>query len=119
MLRLSEAIRLGALLHPQHFGEKYLVTQGSVVASCAHGAAEEAGWQRVVDMDERRCPVCSADSCRSMYQTLGIVVHLNDEHHWTRERIADWVETQEGLQLAPDDATPVAAAWSPVGALPE
>lgn len=26
---------------------------------------------------------------------LNILVHLNDAHHWSREQIADWVETLE------------------------
>ena len=27
------------------------------------------------------------------------IPHLNDEHKWTREQIADWVESYEGNSL--------------------
>jgi hypothetical protein len=29
---------------------------------------------------------------------LILIFHLNDHHHWTREQIADWVETIERAQ---------------------
>lgn len=47
------------------------------------------------------CPACG-DGDRIL---LSIIVHLNDDHRWTRERIADWVETLE---------TPVEVGSEPV-----
>jgi len=29
------------------------------------------------------------------WNVLGIIIHLNDEHEWTREAISEWVETVE------------------------
>lgn len=95
-MKLSEAIRLGAMLRPQVFGD-YFISGGS----CAVGAAAEAcgiaesGTQRFrvfehshVSVFARSCPVCG-------FPPSNVVVHLNDWHRWTRERIADWVATVE------------------------
>lgn len=46
-----------------------------------------ASWMFVVPP----CPVC-AKSWRAVYN---MVPHLNDDHEWTREQIADWVATVE------------------------
>lgn len=35
----------------------------------------------------RRCP----EGCRKYIQTAALIVHLNDDHHWTREQIAHWL----------------------------
>jgi hypothetical protein len=31
--------------------------------------------------------------CQLSASPLGLITHLNDDHHWTREAIADWLET--------------------------
>lgn len=28
---------------------------------------------------------------------IWIIINLNDEHHWTREQIADWLETLDDI----------------------
>ena len=100
-MRLSEAIRLGALLKPQAFG---LMTRDG--GTCAWGAALEAAGIRfncfgtlaplpddwkVLSATLTTCPACG-DECH-----VGGIMggHLNDIHRWTRERIADWVATIE------------------------
>ena len=35
------------------------------------------------------CPSCGPDARDALVQ---IIVHLNDSHHWSREKIADWLE---------------------------
>ena len=35
---------------------------------------------------------------------FGVIRELNDNHEWTRERIADWVETIEAQAEAPQPA---------------
>lgn len=79
-MKLSEAIRLGALLHPQCFDTMVLHNDsGSVVGTCALGAAAEAGFKlHTVDILLR-----------------SKITRLNDRAGWTRERIADWVESFE------------------------
>ena len=98
---LAEAIRFGSRRRPeQAFGDYY---QGRR-ASCALGAAyegiyrlpEEVGQlhpkrlDRLFDCLEgtmRRCP----EGCKKSLMLAGMIVHLNDDHLWDRERIANWV----------------------------
>lgn len=49
----------------------------------------------VLDTSMQYCPDCSNWSPPNSFRlTLGsVIIHLNDHHHWTRERIADWLDT--------------------------
>lgn len=108
-MQLSEAIRLGAMLHPQGFYWSHLKdTNGTVIATCALGAAYDAGYAHPFEVaTPARCPRCHGSASLSW-----IVAHLNDTHRWTREAIADWVETVEAstsparevAPALPDDA---------------
>ena len=114
-MRLSEAIRLGAMLRPQAKGR--LFHEGG---SCAIGAAYEAlGLVKKLDdnLDTgcgvsrlmptvypwltslyRGCPhdeKCAEWSLSTAHTFHALIPHLNDDHSWTREQIADWVEQQE------------------------
>ena len=101
---LSHAMKLGATISKQCFLELFGI-EGS---SCALGSALLAMGSRIEDISaayieiERRwtwllaqkyklCPDCKLQFT-SAWQ---IIVHLNDEHRWNRERIADWVATIE------------------------
>lgn len=109
-MQLSEAIRLGAMLKPQGFDAW---TPGH---SCALQAAADAvgiGQEdNLMYVEARRrwpflnemqtCPACNGPE-----DALVTLWHLNDQHHWTRERIADWVATIE-----PPVTEPVAEALS-------
>jgi hypothetical protein len=107
-MKLSEAIRLGAMNSPQGF-EFMLSPDGS---RCALGAAADAGgfplhvhqfyapprmrdyWPILLDMDTLiPCPSCGV----SRFGWAEVIIHLNDGHQWTREQTADWVESQEAL----------------------
>ncbi len=104
-MRLSEAIRLGAMIRPQAFW--YYFRDG---ASCAFGGALEA-----VGMDYTETPASAPDAVRLrwpwLWKTDGpcpaclghatprqIIAHLNNNHRWTREQIADWVESLEARE---------------------
>lgn len=106
-MRLSEAIRLGSLIRPQCRG--YLFKDGG---SCAWGAAEEAvGTSYNENLGANYGPVHGAFRSEWNWTTKAkatcpgcgeirdvdwiLSLHLNDRHYWTREQIADWVETQE------------------------
>ena len=97
-MKLSEAIRLGSLLRPQSF---WRLWDGKT--SCALGAAYEAAGLLPKLPDEhalyaifpllrlrRRCPDCSY-----LDRVKNVVTHLNDQHKFTREQIAEWVTTVE------------------------
>lgn len=95
---LSKAMRAGAKLKPQAFGE---YTDG--VGTCALGAANEGAglstdYTRTPDawlatlhaIDEMPCPECGCGAADD-----SLIVHLNDWHRWTRERIATFVARLE------------------------
>ena len=98
-LTLSTAIRLGSLLRPQGFGKYFLNKK-----SCALGAAFEAMGGQLIefgmhDGDVRqqfpelargvRCCWCRNAIVVDM---LKFVAHLNDDHKFSREAIADLLE---------------------------
>ena len=107
---LAQAILNGAHARPdQAFGDYF---QGRR-ASCALGAAYEGMYhlpldaagirpkhlERLFDCLEytlRSCP----EGCRKRLFLGAMILHLNDDHHWTREAIAHWVspaaESQQG-----------------------
>ncbi len=105
--KLSDAIKLGSTFRPQC--KDTFFKDG---ASCAIGAAIEAvgipptfdrklfaktineRWPEVKEMCF--CPECgeghdSATTSCSVYATIAV---LNNEHGWTRERIADWLTSK-------------------------
>jgi hypothetical protein len=99
--RLSQAILTGSAMTEQAFDE-FFDPKGN---TCALGAAAKAigdsaftyrvsiYWPWLKD-DTRlhKCPAYCPGS--GLYQWQ-MIVHLNDYHHWTRERIAEWVATIE------------------------
>jgi hypothetical protein len=85
-LRPSEAMRLGCLIAPVQAFDTYMAGN----SACALGAVALAMGKNPLDVvfpDWSHCPACSeingADS---------LVIHLNDEHRWSREDIATWLE---------------------------
>lgn len=92
---LAGAIRRGSEMVPrQCFGRLEIragIAETEVVATCAIGAADYVGYVGWVGgRPGLLCPVCSAEERPTI---RGAVVHLNDDHRWTREAIADWLET--------------------------
>ena len=103
-LELAAAIAEGARRRPrQAFGEYFSDTGGS----CALGAAYEGAYalprdpheahairprmERLFDCLEnvrRRCP----EGCKKRLPLNAIILHLNDDHHWTREQIVEWLK---------------------------
>ena len=146
-LRLSEAIRLGAMINPQGRGSlsqtrrKYFfgLIGPKAQETCALGAAFEAtGARGVVHVSDgsfrtrpfrgelgvlipagvtyvtidtpwpvanesRECPQCGLDP-QPLWR---LIPHLNDIHNWTRERIADFVETIERAAEPTPELSPV------------
>lgn len=93
-MKLSDAIRLGSMLKPQGFGGLR-----DHVGTCALGAAEDAvgmiWWVKFGSHPAlmATCPACG--DATTYDSNLNTVAHLNDDHRWTREQIADWVATIE------------------------
>lgn len=118
---LSAAIRLGAMMKPQGFGQMFFDGR-----TCALGAALDAvgirpenqgryvlataRWPILVELKDIRCPLCGFKSP----QLDSGITHLNDCHDWTREQIADWVETIESSQSVDAVREPSDRTVSPV-----
>lgn len=92
-LKLSEAIRLGAMMTEQTFGEF-----GDDERTCAIGAAQKALGLPVSAMGPLNDLLGSRgakEPCDHPYAwSVGaLIMHLNDDDKWPREKIADWLET--------------------------
>lgn len=119
-MNLSEAIRLGAMAHPQccdgflwRDGKTCALGAAYLAAGILHGdkanLGEVAATFPVMLNPLQKCPACNR---RHVVHNVGDVVsHLNDFHLWTREQIADWVETVEprAVPAAVDARDPTAA----------
>lgn len=100
-MQLSEAIRLGAMLGPQGYGN--LGACALRAASDAVGVAARCDGGLAYTVLRARWPIlnknarCPHPRCLSISanEVIRVIYHLNDDHHWTRERIADWVATVE------------------------
>jgi hypothetical protein len=126
-MKLSEAIRLGAMLKPQaHFGFRRMVTRRvdgwrgyllhrtvTEIGTCALGSALDAvsklndassfshiwmQWPWTYDFEVDMPQAVPQWACLNGSRRVDIVnaiYALNDVSCWTREQIADWVETIE------------------------
>ena len=122
-MKLSEAIRLGAMIRPQVIGG--YVEHGT----CALGAAADAsGIPAAFDTIQNR-PCIDYTALADRFPVLhamvdhpaatlvtdcveSIIWELNDVCHWTREAIADWVATiepQETPAATPEQHAEVSA----------
>ena len=116
---LASFIRAGVLRRPtQAVGHYFEGTR----ASCALGAAYEGMYRLPSETgpsnpsrdlewffacldNVKRCP---AENCKKKLSLAALIVHLNDDHRWSREQIADWVS---GQQIgSPERALPNRAA---------
>lgn len=115
-MKLSDAIRLGAMMKPQAFSGAYWPEKSCALqAACdavginsSHGDAHVAfadtwGWSY---RGPFQCPECQIEHC-----TVAALIAfcLNDDHEWSRERIADYIAT-----LEPQDAPVEAPAMEEV-----
>jgi len=99
-IRPSEAIRLGCLLAPVQSFED--LTDGPGTA-CVLGALYLGYGEPLDGSEDFRVPAAEdardsvydlscPEGCGSLAFQLSTVAHLNDDHRWSRERIADWLE---------------------------
>ena len=110
---LASAIRAGAERRPeQAFGDYFVGRR----ASCALGAAYEGIYRLASDMSGQRptrdlttffdclegtIRACPIEGCKKRLLLSAMIVHLNDFHEWSREKIADWLEENGTAKPAP------------------
>lgn len=118
-LSLSQAIRLGSMLAPQAFGVPVSADGGrcvvlTAVLACGVDLRLGTGWGPLRSMFPIASVMATCPHARCGGEidytgdVLGVMIHMNDAHHCTRETIADWVATIEAQQPAIDreHATP-------------
>ena len=98
---LAEAILHGVVSRPEQSFGRYFEGRR---ASCALGAAYEGMYRlpreaqgirphhlarlfECLENSLRSCP----EGCKKRLALGAMILHLNDDHHWTREQIAEWV----------------------------
>lgn len=95
-IRPSEAIRLGCLTTSQNFGN-----YGVGEFACALKAMGVGYGDGSQPWDRKQHPAYPAgaltleDGCPAgcvERDTRRLIPHLNDDHRWSRERIADWLQ---------------------------
>jgi hypothetical protein len=99
---LAEFIRDGMKRRPdQAFGDYFAGDS----ASCALGAAYDAMYRLPKNADGQRpsrdldwffdcldtVKACPVDGCKKKIFLAALIVHLNDDHRWSREDVADWL----------------------------
>ena len=57
----------------------------------------KARWRWPILRIKTACPACACSDCTGSYNVFRIVLHLNDDHQWSRNQIADWLA--EGEQI--------------------
>lgn len=116
MIQLSEAIRLGAMVVPQTHvgwtdGNTACAMMSAVVAIKGIGYARmmdalfgEDGYRDQIEAElQVMFPLAAKlavhpESRLVKDRVSSIIISLNDDRKWSREQIADWVETIEKQQ---------------------
>jgi hypothetical protein len=98
-LKPSEALRLGRLVRPRRIeGTMYSGEDGACAAGAITigGFDESHGWQHIWRLD---CPFACKRSGMTDGPTgfgdsgLGLIPHLNDDHHWSDDQIVAYLES--------------------------
>lgn len=112
---LAQAIMRGVTRRPvQSFGEYFGDDGGSDALGAAYDGIFRlprgvSGYHprvwRLFDFLEsaaRRCPA----GCHKFLPIAALMVHLNDDHEWSREQIADWLLGDAGVKGGQDKTQP-------------
>jgi hypothetical protein len=110
-MKLSEAISLGSMLTPQAIG----TFQDARGGRCALASAIDAIGQSPAAFRSyeewiwtKRMTNCPA--CGRMASIPVVIAHLNDQHTWNRDRIAQWVATIEPTEETSSEGEEFASA---------
>lgn len=114
MLSLSEAIRIGSRLSRQCRGNYDDGNGGTCALGSAGWAAGLSGSELNLWEMGKAFPILKKQVMCPVYerkQSLDVsIVVLNDLCHWTRDQIADWVESIEAQQINPASPVEVVSA---------
>jgi hypothetical protein len=101
-VKLSEAIRLGAMMTKHEHYRNWRVNIRGELSTCAvysalHAAGADVTKMKKYEFDERvyeYFPILKR-KFNLIYCIADMIINKNDVDHMTREEIADWVEEQE------------------------
>ena len=96
-MRLSEMIRLGSMLTEQCRGTMHTSFAGHEF-TCAMGAAKIGCETSNVSLDKfdyLLSEYVENPITHELGSVIKTIIDLNDKQDWTREKIADWLETIE------------------------
>lgn len=106
-MRLSEAIREGSKGKRQiqgetHDGRNGVCAMGAAYIGCGHGLETEGiaafdVFPDAASIKNIACPSCGHTEGDQRWGLTGIIAHINDDHAWTFDQIADWVQAQEAI----------------------
>jgi hypothetical protein len=118
-MSLTDAIRLGAAATRQVRGAFYTGGGDVAIRTCALGAALYA-MGRLITRDDLSDVVvyifpelhtsANCPECRVGDELGDMIVHMNDEHKWTRNQIAAWIDDEVCLFDVPVEVTEYAEA---------
>ena len=108
-MTLNEAIRRGCLKFPKQAFNKFHGDDGlsaCVIAAVYVGDNE----RRYTDREFHQSAYCPVGPCESFTDGLlvrssspdtvmRVMVHLNNDHRWSREAIAEWADPQPDLHV--------------------
>lgn len=108
-MRLSDEIMLGATLE-RHIAGQGPIREGdggcALQLACLARGDQKKKWSLATfsahpwTSQNRKCPACVTTSTARY-----VIYHLNDQHAWTIEQIADWVRSVEPAE--PEAESPV------------
>jgi hypothetical protein len=103
-MRLSGAIRIGAMMHEQAYGRSMEKdADGNIMKTCALGAAVIAiGHEQATEEVKEQLGLYNRvrHPMNKFPMTMGhVIASLNDDYRWTRSAIADWVEQEENKEI--------------------
>ena len=97
---ITETCALGAAIRAVGCGSHQQVSNGK--GKPFRGKAVKSGDKvNVIEFPDdwlpllRMVPQCPVTLCKESDEVDRLVTHLNDDHRWTREQIAEWIETLE------------------------
>ncbi len=106
---IANRMKVGARLRPQAFGTCFEFSEdGTVMASCALGAVIEglgvdpkSQWYLDHLLPELASPIGFSCKCNEVFvpTLLAYIIHLNDDHHISREKIAKLLEKQAKVKV--------------------
>ena len=100
-MRLSERMILGSTLirHIHTMGDS---RNDGCAIQCAYKAQPTTTKQDWINTGVTHCPVPDCHMYKHEWGVGGVIVHVNDEHKWSIDQIAQWIASIEPNEDSPE-----------------